>query len=78
MKEGKLYSWHANGFGVVAVSVKERFFLHVSNIVEIPDDLASPPIGSTVQFDVAEAKNGGKLPQAVNARVIPPTQSGAL
>jgi hypothetical protein len=84
MKKGKLYSWHDNGYGVVSVTVKERYFLHVTDIAEIPDDLETPPIGSTVHFDVAPPHGNGKLPRATNAVVIPPavetetTEGGAL
>lgn len=71
MREGKLCSWNARGFGIVSVSVKERYFLHVTDIAEIPDGYLTPPVGATVQFDAAEPINNGKLPRAVNARVIP-------
>jgi hypothetical protein len=71
MKVGTLRSWSNRGFGIVAVTFAEVYFLHTSSIVEIPDGCINPPVGAIVHFDVAPAVNGGKYQQAVNARINP-------
>lgn len=76
MKTGILSSWWPRGYGMVCVTLKENYFLHVSNIVEIPEGLIAPPIGSTIHFDVGPAYKKGKYEQALNARVIPPVEGG--
>jgi len=81
MKVGKLRSWNEAGYGLVIVSVKEKYFLHASNISQIPDDLTEPVIGSEVQFEVAPPYKNGKLHQAVNAVITSPVvkaEGGAL
>lgn len=79
MKFGRLVSWNEiKGYGLIVLSLKEKYFLHCSHISEIPDELLTPPIGSIVYFDVAPARGKGLFPQAINARVIPPQISGAV
>lgn len=74
---GTLRSWFSQkNYGFVAVSFKETYFLHGSNITEIPDGIDLPPVGATVHFDVAPARGKGKLPMAVNARIM--GEGGAL
>ncbi len=73
---GRLRSWSNRGWGIVAVTVNEIYFLHASAIVEFPAGMIDPPLNSFVHFDVAPAVNGGKFPQAINAR-INPTVGGA-
>jgi hypothetical protein len=58
----------------VAVTFSEVYFLHASNVTETPDGMEEPPIGSTIHFDVSPARDGGKYPQAINARIIFPTK----
>ena len=69
MKIGTLKTWSIRGFGIVAVTFTEVYFLHATNIIEIPDGIKEPPIGAVVHFDVQPAREGGKYPQAVNARI---------
>lgn len=79
MKFGRLVSWNENkGYGLIVLSLKEKYFLHCSQISEIPDDLLVPPIGSIVYFDVAPARGKGLFSQAVNARVVPPSETPAV
>jgi hypothetical protein len=66
-KQGVLKSWHVNGYGIVAVSRKELYFLHTNNVIEGPDELE---IGSVVEFDVAPPRGSGRFEQAVNARIV--------
>jgi hypothetical protein len=67
---GKIQSWSTRGYGIVAVTFKEVYFLHASSVTEIPDGVDVPPVGAVVHFDVAPAHRGGRYPQAVNARII--------
>jgi cold shock CspA family protein len=67
---GTLRSWHEDrGFGVVQGSVShlQRYFLHVTQILEGP---VSPKVGDAVYFDVAPSRKPGGLPQAINAKVV--------
>jgi len=76
--QGLLQSWFKEkSYGFVYISFKETYFLHRTGIVEMPEGFLFPPVGSTVHFDVAEprGKGAGKLPQAVNAKIIPPADS---
>lgn len=70
MRSGRLYSWHPNGYGMIAASLTEKFYLHCTNIVDAPSGLIDPPVGATVYFDVAPARGTGKFPQAINARIV--------
>lgn len=70
---GRLQSWSLRGFGIVAVTLKQVFFLHASNVSEMPDGVETPEPGSIVHFDEAPPINGGRFPQAVNARIIADT-----
>ncbi len=51
---------------------REQFFLHVSGIAEGP---AIPKRGSIVEFEVAPAFKNGKLPVAINAKILPEVRS---
>jgi hypothetical protein len=70
MKVGTLRSWSIRGFGFVAVTFTEVYFLHTSGIVQIPDGFLNPPVGAIVHFGGAPAVKGAKHPMAVNARVF--------
>lgn len=72
MKVGKLVSWNQVGYGLVAVTLQERYFLHVSAIDAIPEGTVTPVIGSSVEFEVAPPYKNGKLSRAIRARVVPP------
>lgn len=75
---GTLKVWFSEkGYGIVSVSFTKNYFLHASNIVEASDSLDAPPVGSRIHFDVAPPYGKGKLPQAVNARIVP-GEGGAL
>jgi cold shock CspA family protein len=68
---GTLKVWFpAKGYAIVSVSFTKNYFLHASNIVEISTEVDAPPVGSQVQFDAAPPCGNGKLPQAVNARIV--------
>lgn len=71
-KQGVLKSWHVNGYGMVAVSRGELYFLHTNNVSQGPDELE---VGSMVEFDVAPPRGNGKFEQAVNAIVTPPAKA---
>jgi hypothetical protein len=77
MKVGKLLSWSNRGFGIVAASITELYFLHASQIVEFPEGMITPPLGSFVYFDIGPAVNGGKHLQALHARINPPFKATA-
>ena len=67
---GKLRSWHEDrGFGVVQGSVShlQRYFLHVTQILEGP---VSPKVGDGVYFEIIPSRKPGGLPQAISARVV--------
>jgi hypothetical protein len=67
-KQGILISWKPlKGFGSVAVSRHEVYFLHTTKVVKGPE---TPAVGSVVYFDVAPAREGGQHPQAVNAVIV--------
>ena len=66
-KQGVLKSWHANGYGMIAVSRSELYFLHASNLTEGKE----PEPGSVIEFDVAPPFGKGKFEQAVNAVALP-------
>ena len=76
--KGRLTSWHDSGYGMVYVSLTEKYFLHASNVIEAPAGLVTPPKGCVVEFDVAPPYRGGRFPQAINARVTLPEVSGAI
>ena len=69
-RHGVLRSWHEDrGFGiVVGWSHLDRYFLHLTNILE---GTVPPLVGSAVDFDVAQPRKDGQLPQAINAIVKP-------
>jgi cold shock CspA family protein len=67
-QRGVLVSWFESGYGFVIGEGRRQFFLHTTTIVEGP---AIPVRGSMVEFEIAPPYNGGKLPQAVNARILP-------
>jgi len=67
-KQGVLKSWHVNGYGIVAVSRNELYFLHTNNVSEGPEE---PEIGSFVEFEVAPPRGNGRFEQAVNAVILP-------
>jgi cold shock CspA family protein len=78
MKVGTLRSWWPQGYGIISLSVTENYFLHVSNIQEMPEGIEVPTPGALVYFDVAAPfKEGKKFPQAVNARIAPPAPGAA-
>jgi len=70
MKTGKLLSWSERGYGLVAVTFREIYFLHSADVVEAPDGMLTPPIGVIVHFDTAPAQNNGRYPRAINARIL--------
>jgi cold shock CspA family protein len=66
-KSGVCRSWQpGNSYGMIWAGLKnETFFVHASQVVG-GGKLA---VGTRVTFEVADARPGGKLPQAIN--VVP-------
>src|ERR1700681_364667 len=68
-KEGTIKTWNGR-WGIVFVTNKQRFFLHISEF----DSASDPKIGDIISFDVKEPFPGtsgeNKLPRAVNAILI--------
>ena len=65
---GVLTAWFERGYGFVMIEGRKEFFLHATGIIEGP---AIPVRGSVVEFEAAAPYKGGKLPQAVNAKILP-------
>lgn len=75
MKEGIIDFWNdKRGFGFVAVSRSERYFVHVSQVLEGPVGSLQ---GLKAAFDIKLEDTTGKLPQAVNVRIISEGEDGA-
>ena len=64
---GILQSWHANGFGMVAVG-QQLYFLHRTNIAK--GEWIRPQVGSIVEFEIGPAYKNGTFPQCINATVM--------
>jgi cold shock CspA family protein len=77
---GTLLLWHANrGYGIIQgpTSHRERYFLHISQVDELPD--FQPKVGIKFSFTVAPPRKDGELPRAMSARVVvAPVVSEAL
>ena len=68
MKQGYLVSWRTGcGYGLVAASQNEIYFLHRKNIAE--GNWVNPEVGSRVEFEVIPAITGGRFAQAIKARI---------
>lgn len=66
--QGIVESWKdERGFGIVRITFKQRFFLHVS---QWQHDEA-PFHGQSVSFETADPRPGGALPQAIDVRPEP-------
>jgi hypothetical protein len=67
-KRGVLTAWFERGYGFVIGEGRQQYFLHTTSIIDGP---AIPVRGSAVEFEAAPPYKGGKLPQAVNAVILP-------
>ncbi len=77
VKEGLLLWWSRNSHcGVIGeTATQQRFFVHQSRIVFGP---AIPAVDSRVTFEVdSHPPAPGKLPTAINVRVLPAQSAGA-
>jgi len=76
-KTGVLQSWYPEkGWGIVSITWREHYFLHVSSVVTAPD--SGPATGMIVEFDVAPPFKNGKLPSAINAALNPVAAPAAV
>jgi cold shock CspA family protein len=66
-QHGVLASWSERGYGFIVGDGRQSYFLHISEIIEGPP---IPRIGSNVEFIPAPPHNGGRLPSAVNVRIL--------
>jgi len=70
-KIGKLRSWNQErGFGIIEISRKERYFLHIT---EVDENSPDPVVGSMYAFSVRPGSDPNRLPVAVDA--VPVAQS---
>jgi len=81
-KRGFIRSWIRKGkklsYGIVRVSMCESYFVHHSEIAELPE---GGLIGREILFDVAPPINSGKMSRAVAITLLPlnpPAELSAL
>jgi hypothetical protein len=65
-KIGIVYSSNPKGWIFIYITPQERYFGHVSQIKS--DRL--PVVGDRVSFEMAPARNGGALPNAIDIHVV--------
>jgi cold shock CspA family protein len=73
---GTFYSWNEHGYAMIAVSPRQRYFMHVSEF----DSDKFPIIGQQVSFEVAPPRKPGQpgqLPCAVNVKPVVATSAPA-
>jgi cold shock CspA family protein len=70
-KIGQLYAWNRRGFGLIVVSPRERYFVHVSEI-----DLDRLPVaGEQVTFETTRPRKLWQLPCAVRVQPVAEVKS---
>jgi hypothetical protein len=65
-KEGTVYSSNPKGWIFIYITPQERYFGHVSQIKA--DHL--PAVGERVSFEIAPARQGGALPNAIDIQIV--------
>lgn len=68
-QHGILKAWFERGFGFVMTEDRKQFFLHISNLV---DCSILPAQGDGIEFEAAEPRKQGGLPQAIKAVITRP------
>jgi hypothetical protein len=64
-KVGTVYSSNPKGWIFIYVTPKERYFGHMSQLMEFD---VIPPVGVRVTFEVAPPRKPGQLSNAVNIK----------
>ena len=64
--EGTFYSWNERGYGLIFITPKLRYFMHVSEF----DSDHLPVVGEKVNFEAVPPRKEGQLPCAVNVKPV--------
>jgi hypothetical protein len=80
--KGRIISWNARGFGQILVRdgrEMHRYYLHIANVKSLAEELEEPVLNCQVEFEVSEnlRRRPSDLASAINAEVLPPTETAA-
>ena len=74
-KKGVIDFWSERGFGFITITRSERYYLHVSKIIEAPVPLGDLT-GLWAQFNILSSGDPRRLPSAIDVEIL--SEGGAL